>query len=85
MATKEISEADVAVDLHRHDSKTEGEFKEISRAEERNAQYGVTQRGLKPRHVQLMAIGGAIGVGLWVRPLRTLFVSQLSQLTACSL
>jgi amino acid transporter len=66
MATKEINEADVAVDLHRHDSKTEGEFKEISRAEERNAQYGVTQRGLKPRHVQLMAIGGAIGVGLWV-------------------
>ncbi|KAF2013488.1 lysine-specific permease [Aaosphaeria arxii CBS 175.79] len=29
-------------------------------------QYGRTQRGLTPRHVQLMAIGGAIGVGLWV-------------------
>ncbi|KXJ92581.1 proline permease [Microdochium bolleyi] len=25
-----------------------------------------TQRGLSPRHVQLMAIGGSIGVGLWV-------------------
>lgn len=32
-------------------------------------QYGVTQRGLKSRHVQLMVIGGSIGVGLWVRPL----------------
>ncbi|KAI5917176.1 amino acid permease/ SLC12A domain-containing protein [Camillea tinctor] len=25
-----------------------------------------TQRGLSPRHVQLMAIGGSIGTGLWV-------------------
>ena len=30
------------------------------------AQYGETQRGLSPRHVQLMAIGGSIGTGLWV-------------------
>lgn len=29
-------------------------------------QYGETQRGLSPRHVQLMAIGGSIGTGLWV-------------------
>ncbi|KAK1963291.1 amino acid permease [Colletotrichum sublineola] len=29
-------------------------------------QYGETQRGLTPRHVQLMAIGGSIGTGLWV-------------------
>ncbi|KAG8671015.1 hypothetical protein FPOAC1_004252 [Fusarium poae] len=28
--------------------------------------YGQTQRGLKPRHVQLMAIGGSIGTALWV-------------------
>lgn len=28
--------------------------------------YGETHRGLKPRHVQLMAIGGSIGVGVWV-------------------
>lgn len=27
--------------------------------------YGETKRGLKPRHVHLMAIGGSIGVGLW--------------------
>ncbi|KAM5344436.1 hypothetical protein ACJ41O_012972 [Fusarium nematophilum] len=27
--------------------------------------YGETKRGLKPRHVYLMAIGGSIGVGLW--------------------
>lgn len=25
-----------------------------------------TKRGLSPRHVQLMAIGGSIGTGLWV-------------------
>lgn len=31
-----------------------------------NHKYGKTQRGLKPRHVHLMAIGGSIGVGLWV-------------------
>lgn len=30
--------------------------------------YGETKRGLKPRHVHLMAIGGSIGVGLWVSP-----------------
>lgn len=30
------------------------------------AQYGQTKRGLSPRHVQLMAIGGSIGTGLFV-------------------
>ena len=30
------------------------------------ATYGQTQRGLTPRHVQLMAIGGSIGTGLFV-------------------
>lgn len=29
-------------------------------------QYGSTQRGLKSRHIQLIAIGGAIGTGLFV-------------------
>ncbi|KAK7909176.1 amino acid permease [Apiospora marii] len=29
-------------------------------------QYQETKRGLSPRHVQLMAIGGSIGTGLWV-------------------
>lgn len=28
--------------------------------------YGQTQRGLSGRHVQLMAIGGSIGTGLFV-------------------
>lgn len=28
--------------------------------------YGETKRGLAPRHVQLMAIGGSIGTGLFV-------------------
>lgn len=31
-----------------------------------DAQYGCTVRGLSPRHVQLMAIGGSIGTGLFV-------------------
>lgn len=30
------------------------------------AHYNETKRGLSPRHVQLMAIGGSIGTGLWV-------------------
>lgn len=30
------------------------------------SQYGQTRRGLTPRHVQLMAIGGSIGTGLFV-------------------
>ncbi|KAI5467683.1 amino acid permease/ SLC12A domain-containing protein [Mariannaea sp. PMI_226] len=30
------------------------------------AKYGQTRRGLSPRHVQLMAIGGSIGTGLFV-------------------
>lgn len=30
------------------------------------AEYGQTKRGLSPRHVLLMAIGGAIGTGLFV-------------------
>ncbi|EJT68195.1 hypothetical protein GGTG_14228 [Gaeumannomyces tritici R3-111a-1] len=29
-------------------------------------QYGETKRGLSPRHVQFMAIGGSIGTGLWI-------------------
>ena len=29
-------------------------------------QYGQTKRGLKSRHIQLIAIGGAIGTGLFV-------------------
>lgn len=31
-----------------------------------SSKYGDTLRGLSPRHVQLMAIGGSIGTGLWV-------------------
>lgn len=46
-------------------------------------QYGETQRGLSPRHVQLMAIGGSIGTGLWVGLLTALrclrFAAQLSR------
>lgn len=50
--------------------------------------YGETKRGLSPRHVQLMAIGGSIGTGLWVSippslslPLGKLPVSDRTPLT----
>lgn len=42
------------------------EKSDIGRDTQLSEQYGRTQRGLSPRHVQLMAIGGSIGVGLWV-------------------
>lgn len=44
-------------------------------------QWGETQRGLSPRHVQLMAIGGSIGVGIWVRSTPVLFVMGVVMLT----
>lgn len=31
-----------------------------------NAKYGHTKRGLKSRHIQLIALGGCIGTGLFV-------------------
>lgn len=42
-----------------------GDVKAISGGLERRAQFE-TKRGLSPRHVQLMAIGGSIGTGLFV-------------------
>ncbi|KAI4225776.1 MAG: hypothetical protein L6R36_003662 [Xanthoria steineri] len=33
---------------------------------ESDAKYGTTQRGLKSRHIQLIALGGCIGTGLFV-------------------
>ncbi|KFA56192.1 hypothetical protein S40293_00101 [Stachybotrys chartarum IBT 40293] len=52
--------------VQRQVSQTEAEMKDVSRSQQLAAQYGETHRGLKPRHVHLMAIGGSIGVGLWV-------------------
>ena len=31
-----------------------------------HAQYGQTRRGLKSRHIQLIALGGCIGTGLFI-------------------
>ncbi|KAH6695092.1 proline-specific permease [Plectosphaerella plurivora] len=39
---------------------------DFSRDTALSEEFGRTQRGLSPRHVHLMAIGGSIGVGLWV-------------------
>lgn len=57
---------EIGVAAQRQVSQTEAEMKDVSRSQELVAQYGETHRGLKPRHVHLMAIGGSIGVGLWV-------------------
>lgn len=37
--------------------------------------YGTTQRGLKSRHIQLIALGGVIGTGLFVGTGSTLSVA----------
>jgi amino acid permease len=55
------------VESARAPSQVDGEVKGPQNAIDE--QYGATQRGLKSRHVQLMVIGGSIGVGLWVCPL----------------
>ncbi|KAI6785517.1 uncharacterized protein J7T54_007160 [Emericellopsis cladophorae] len=52
------------VESARPTSQVDGDLKQPQNAIEE--QYGSTHRGLKPRHVQLMVIGGSIGVGLWV-------------------
>ncbi|KPM38668.1 putative proline-specific permease put4 [Neonectria ditissima] len=43
-----------------------GTFFETEANGELRAKYGQTKRGLSPRHIQLMAIGGSIGTGLFV-------------------
>lgn len=50
----------------RQGSQFDVEIKGAGRDAELSATYGVTQRGLEPRHVHLMAIGGSIGIGIWV-------------------
>ncbi|KAL8991889.1 MAG: hypothetical protein Q9169_007565 [Polycauliona sp. 2 TL-2023] len=39
---------------------------EITDSSESDNKYGTTQRGLKSRHIQLIALGGCIGTGLFV-------------------
>jgi amino acid transporter len=47
-------------------SQRNGEVIDYPSSENVWKQYGQTKRGLSPRHVQLMAIGGSIGTGLFV-------------------
>ncbi|KAJ2896714.1 hypothetical protein MKZ38_005284 [Zalerion maritima] len=43
-----------------------GVLEPIRTSQNIQAKYGQTKRGLSPRHVQLMAIGGSIGTGLFI-------------------
>lgn len=66
MATAEDKvEAGDITNVRSHQA-AEGELKETGRDTKLTQTYGSTHRGLKPRHVQLMAIGGSIGIGIWV-------------------
>lgn len=58
------------LESQRQGSVLEGDDAKPTVESEINHKYGKTQRGLKPRHVHLMAIGGSIGVGLWVSRLQ---------------
>lgn len=42
------------------------DFAVLEATESGNAQYGTTRRALKSRHIQLIALGGCIGTGLFV-------------------
>ncbi|KAK3192302.1 hypothetical protein K4F52_001515 [Lecanicillium sp. MT-2017a] len=55
----------VAVE-NKSDSVDHGKGVLVSDTAQLDIKYGQTQRGLSPRHVQLMAIGGSIGTGLFV-------------------
>lgn len=64
-----ISSRDIeskAVDhVFSHESEAKADLS-LGHDHEIREKYGQTKRGLTPRHVQLMAIGGSIGTGLFV-------------------
>lgn len=47
-------------------SPQQGDIYERQLSSTENEKYGHIKRGLTPRHVQVMAIGGSIGTGLFV-------------------
>ncbi len=47
-------------------SQEQGDIYERHLSSAENEEYGRIKRGLTPRHVQVMAIGGSIGTGLFV-------------------
>ena len=50
---------------------------------EDHEKYGHTQRGLKSRHIQLIALGGCIGTGLFVGTGATLSLAGPAPLFMC--
>lgn len=54
-----------------------------STVDDQQSRYGRTQRGLKGRHVQLIALGGCIGTGLFVGTGSTLSLAGPAPLFLC--
>ena len=70
-----------------HGEATTGDPQALEAALVHDARYGVTRRGLKSRHVQLIALGGAIGTGLFVgsgRPIPLVVRSRPDSLESLS-
>lgn len=62
MFGSEKRESGSGADREKHND----EFAVLEATESANAQYGTTRRALKSRHIQLIALGGCIGTGLFV-------------------
>ncbi|KZT26674.1 amino acid permease [Neolentinus lepideus HHB14362 ss-1] len=54
------------MDLEKRESNRPGVEETVAPVQDNDSQYGETRRGLKSRHIQLIAIGGTIGTGLFV-------------------
>jgi amino acid transporter, AAT family len=57
---------------------------ELLREEQLHEENGLV-RGLKSRHIQMIAMGGAIGVGLFLDSARVIQAAGPAQLLSCAL
>ncbi|KAK7222667.1 hypothetical protein V2G26_010670 [Clonostachys chloroleuca] len=64
-SSEDVEDTKKTVPVHEHDFDANNGVL-VSGELEIDRQYGRTKRGLSPRHVQLMTIGGSIGTGLFV-------------------
>ena len=54
------------LDIEKHSEDVSAKAPDVSASRLHSDKYGLTRRGLKSRHVQLIALGGCIGTGLFV-------------------